>query len=113
VLTQRLAVECYCRRRHDALEVDEDAATILILWRHEVSPIDVNELVVAIVEAVPRESAVGVGHSDALKAGVVEIRIGAFWHRHVVVQPTPVQGKHASDRAQASILHGRRATLSG
>jgi len=72
----RFAVEADGGGGHDAREVHEHALALESSRQTEVAPVDRDELIASVVEAVPGQNAVGVREGHPLEAAIVEIRSG-------------------------------------
>ena len=88
------AVDPYGRGGHHPFEIYEDALALGGGRKFEAPPIERDKLVSLLIEAVPRQSNVGVRDDDLIKPGVVEILIVPSFNDSAAVAPFAVDGQN-------------------
>ena len=73
VLAEACAVEPHRGSGHHAFKVHKHALPAGFGWKLEMAPVDGNEFVVLIVEAVPGQADIGVRNHHPLETGIVEV----------------------------------------
>ncbi len=106
VLAQADAVEPDRGGGHDAFKVDKDTPAAGFGGQAEAAAIDGDKLVGLLVEAVPGLADIGMGHSDAGKAGVVEVAGVGGGRGLGAIAPIAVDGQHHASRRDGSRFGG-------
>ena len=93
VLAETHAVDPDRGGGHHAFEIDEHVLAAASGGQLEAAPIDGDEFVGLVVEAVPGQADIGVGNDDAIEAGIVELAAVGALRERLAVAPVPIDGK--------------------
>src|ERR1051326_6456403 len=108
VLTESLSVDPNSGGRHHAAKVDEDSAPLQLSRQTEVSPVDGDDLVLLIVEAMPRQHLVRMGDRYAFERKVVKARLRRVGKILFAEEPIVIQWIDAAGRCQIILGEGER-----
>src|SRR5213080_3409884 len=75
------AIDPHSRSRHNAFKVHENAVPFRAARNFEAPPVQGNELIFLLIEAVPGQTLIRVRHNDAFKASVVEVLVMSAFDR--------------------------------
>src|SRR3954447_8068185 len=92
-------VDPNCRGGHDSFEIDEDALSLRIPGHSEAPSVQRHELIVLLIEAMPRQTFVGMRHDNTFKTRIVKSLVVSAFYLLGTELPAAIDRKNRSASA--------------